>query len=158
MDGGAWWATVHGVAKSRTWLSHFTFTFIPNTVCLIPLPSPPLCPHVHSSCLPLYPCPVNRFIRTIYCMALRSEACHMVSASQSGRPSCWRSSWEGLLGSRVKAAGGDRAKWAASHDSLPKTKSYASWDLQGNGGYKPTPYPTLSENNVMQIPTGFPQR
>ena len=27
MDGGAWWAAVHGVTKSRTWLSHFTFTF-----------------------------------------------------------------------------------------------------------------------------------
>ena len=27
MDGGAWWATVHGVAKSRTWLNDFTFTF-----------------------------------------------------------------------------------------------------------------------------------
>ena len=27
MDGGAWWATIHGVAKSRTWLSDFTFTF-----------------------------------------------------------------------------------------------------------------------------------
>ena len=27
MDGGAWWATVHGVAKSRTRLSNFTFTF-----------------------------------------------------------------------------------------------------------------------------------
>ena len=27
MDGGASWATVHGVAKSRTRLSHFTFTF-----------------------------------------------------------------------------------------------------------------------------------
>ena len=27
MDGGAWWATVCGVAKSRTWLSDFTFTF-----------------------------------------------------------------------------------------------------------------------------------
>ena len=26
MDGGAWWAAVHGVAKSRTWLSGFTFT------------------------------------------------------------------------------------------------------------------------------------
>ena len=23
MDGGAWWATVHGVAKSRTRLSYF---------------------------------------------------------------------------------------------------------------------------------------
>ena len=27
MDGGAWWATVHGVATSRTQLSDFTFTF-----------------------------------------------------------------------------------------------------------------------------------
>ena len=25
MDGGAWWATVHGVANSRTRLSNFTF-------------------------------------------------------------------------------------------------------------------------------------
>ena len=27
MDGGAWWAAVHWVAKSRTQLSDFTFTF-----------------------------------------------------------------------------------------------------------------------------------
>ena len=27
VDGGAWWATVHGVAKSQTGLSDFTFTF-----------------------------------------------------------------------------------------------------------------------------------
>ena len=27
MDGGAWWAEVHGVAKSQTRLSDFTFTF-----------------------------------------------------------------------------------------------------------------------------------
>ena len=27
MDRGAWWAAVHGVAKSRTRLSKFTFTF-----------------------------------------------------------------------------------------------------------------------------------
>ena len=26
VDGGAWWATVHGVAKSQTQLSDFTFT------------------------------------------------------------------------------------------------------------------------------------
>ena len=26
-DGGAWWAAVHGVAKSQTRLSHFPFTF-----------------------------------------------------------------------------------------------------------------------------------
>ena len=28
MGGGAWYAAVHGVAKSRTWLSDFTFTFM----------------------------------------------------------------------------------------------------------------------------------
>ena len=28
MDGGAWWAVVHGVAKSRTPLSDFIFTFL----------------------------------------------------------------------------------------------------------------------------------
>ena len=27
MDGGAWWAVVHGVARSRTRLSDFAFTF-----------------------------------------------------------------------------------------------------------------------------------
>ena len=28
MDGGTWWATVHGVAKSQTRLSDFTFTLL----------------------------------------------------------------------------------------------------------------------------------
>ena len=27
MEGGAWWATVHGVARSQTRLNDFTFTF-----------------------------------------------------------------------------------------------------------------------------------
>ena len=27
VDGGAWWAAVHGVSKSQTRLSDFTFTF-----------------------------------------------------------------------------------------------------------------------------------
>ena len=27
MDGGGWWAAVHGVAQSQTRLSDFTFTF-----------------------------------------------------------------------------------------------------------------------------------
>ena len=27
MDGGAWWAAVHALARSRTRLSDFTFTF-----------------------------------------------------------------------------------------------------------------------------------
>ena len=34
MDGRAWWATVHGVAKSRTRLSDFTLlTFCPWGIC-----------------------------------------------------------------------------------------------------------------------------
>ena len=32
MDGGAWWAAVHVVAKSRTGLSNFTFTFHCNAL------------------------------------------------------------------------------------------------------------------------------
>ena len=27
MDRGAWWAAVHGVEMSQTWLSDFAFTF-----------------------------------------------------------------------------------------------------------------------------------
>ena len=30
MDRGAWWATVHGVAKSQTWLSEHACTLCPN--------------------------------------------------------------------------------------------------------------------------------
>ena len=32
MDGGAWWAAVHGVSKSQTRLSDFTFTFHYNAL------------------------------------------------------------------------------------------------------------------------------
>ena len=32
MDGGAWWVTFHGVAKSQTRLSDFTFTYVPITL------------------------------------------------------------------------------------------------------------------------------
>jgi len=32
MDGGAWWAAVHGVTQSRTGLSDFTFTFHLHTL------------------------------------------------------------------------------------------------------------------------------
>ena len=34
MDGGAWWAAVHGVAKSQTQLSNFTFTFRFSLSCI----------------------------------------------------------------------------------------------------------------------------
>ena len=33
IDGEAWWATVRGVAKSRTRLGNFTFTFFPSLSC-----------------------------------------------------------------------------------------------------------------------------
>ena len=33
MDGGAWWATVHGVAKSRTRLSNFTSLHLTSLQC-----------------------------------------------------------------------------------------------------------------------------
>ena len=34
MDGGAWWAAVHGVTKSQTRLSDFTFTFHFSLSCI----------------------------------------------------------------------------------------------------------------------------
>ena len=34
MDGGAWWTAVHGISKSRTWLSDFTFTFHFSLSCI----------------------------------------------------------------------------------------------------------------------------
>ena len=34
MDRGAWWATVHGVSKSQTQLSDFTFTFFLSLLLL----------------------------------------------------------------------------------------------------------------------------
>ena len=37
MDAGAWWATVHGVAQSRTRLSNFTFIFTYPGITLISL-------------------------------------------------------------------------------------------------------------------------
>ena len=32
MDSGAWWATVHGVAKSQTRLSELTFTYTTSPI------------------------------------------------------------------------------------------------------------------------------
>ena len=37
MDGGAWWTTVHGAAKSQTLLSDFTFTVYPEVELLEPI-------------------------------------------------------------------------------------------------------------------------
>ena len=44
MDRGAWWAPVHGVAKSWTQLSDFSFSQGPDAVCVKSLQScPTLC-------------------------------------------------------------------------------------------------------------------
>ena len=45
MDGGAWWATLHGVAKSQTRLSNFTFTFHFHAL------EKEMATHFHCSCL-----------------------------------------------------------------------------------------------------------
>ena len=42
MDRGAWWATVHRVAKSQTQLSNFTFTSLSFSLTLIFSATPPL--------------------------------------------------------------------------------------------------------------------
>ena len=33
MDGGAWWATVHGVTKGQTRLSNFTLLVVGTQIC-----------------------------------------------------------------------------------------------------------------------------
>ena len=33
MDGGAWWATVHGVTKGQTRLSDFTLLVVGTQIC-----------------------------------------------------------------------------------------------------------------------------
>ena len=48
MGGGAWWATVHGVAKSRTRLSEFTFTSLWTMVLEKTLESPLDCKEIQS--------------------------------------------------------------------------------------------------------------
>ena len=56
MDRGAWWAAVHGVTKSRTRLSDFTFTFTLFTYFPHPPPhQPPLCSSIAKS---LQSCPI----------------------------------------------------------------------------------------------------
>ena len=70
MDGGAWWTTVHGVAKNRTRLTSLTYIvyicqFQSPKSCQHPLFPfvPPWYPHVCSLCLCLYFC----FAKNIIC-------------------------------------------------------------------------------------------
>ena len=67
MDSGAWWATIHGVTKRRTWLSSWRGVYLAILISQLVPPSPfPLCLHVPSPCLHLYFCPENWFICTIF--------------------------------------------------------------------------------------------
>ena len=51
MDGGAWWATVYRVAKSRTRLSDLTFTFLyVNSLKVCPTDALSTLPLVSSFC------------------------------------------------------------------------------------------------------------
>ena len=42
MDGGAWWAAVHGVTKSQTRLSDFTFTYQTSKFYMLGIINTPL--------------------------------------------------------------------------------------------------------------------
>ena len=44
MEGGAWWAAVHGAAKSQTQLSDFTFSFHFHTLEKEMAPTPVFLP------------------------------------------------------------------------------------------------------------------
>ena len=56
MDGGAWWATVHGVTKSQTGLSDFTFTFYSDfSLGLFPYYHPILVLSLHNQTLLFVP-------------------------------------------------------------------------------------------------------
>ena len=49
MDGGAWWATVHGAAKSQTRLSDFTLVLLVHVAAHIGTSFPSVClPGIHS--------------------------------------------------------------------------------------------------------------
>ena len=56
MDGEAWWATVHEIAKSQTRLSNFTFTFIVyfNSILFSQIFACQVCARDHISCLSLW--------------------------------------------------------------------------------------------------------
>ena len=81
MDGGAWEATVHGVTKSRTGLSHFTFTFYFPLSCIVEGNGNPL----QCSCLE------NRrdgraWWAAVYGVAQSQTRLKRLSSSSSSRP------------------------------------------------------------------------
>ena len=96
MDGGAWWATVRGVAKSRTRLSDFTFTFsLAHLKCSTGPPlSPPLC-LAHAGSPP--PClwPVITPL-SVHLSALSFRPSHLLSPPLPVRLPLWRP-WGGLF-------------------------------------------------------------
>ena len=71
MEGGAWWATVHGVAKSWTRLSDFTFTVLLGS-CFIKLSRVIFINSVHTRHPPGRPqtCNEGHTLRKIYTLSL----------------------------------------------------------------------------------------
>ena len=55
MDRGAWRATVHGVTKSRTWLSDWAWKLIKiiHEICICKLPKAVGIPHIQPCCMTL---------------------------------------------------------------------------------------------------------
>ena len=111
MDGGAWWATVHGVAKSQTRLSDFTF-FLSNASML---------------CAVLYlvaqPCPT--FWDPMDCSPPGSSV-HGDSPGKNIEVGC-QALLQGIFPTQgsnqvSRIAGGFLTIWATRDTSLPPTK------------------------------------
>ena len=69
VDGGAWWATVHGVARSRAWLSIWHVTW--------PEPAPKSVPLITARGCPVGGCGSHRFCSLLYpsCWKYRLHPC-----------------------------------------------------------------------------------
>ena len=65
MEGGAWWATIHGVTKSRTGLKRLSSS---NSVYMSVLPSQFIPP---SPSPPLYTCPFS--VSVLYALCIGSS-------------------------------------------------------------------------------------
>ena len=85
MDGGAWWAAVHGVAKSRTRLSDFTFTFHFSLSCIGGGNGNPL----QCSCLE-NPRDGRAWWAAVYGVAQSWTRLKRLSSSSSSKPLTWK--------------------------------------------------------------------
>ena len=71
MDGGAWWAIVHGAAKSQTQLSDFTFFLNDRKVFPDPLPQ-----HLKITGL------VRRFLRRRNMSSSNIHCCYIIISTE----------------------------------------------------------------------------